>query len=119
MPGPIVFFQIASTDPERASEFFGALFDWQYSPGGLPGIGPSIDPQGPADFDPKGSFLQLPEGAPPFVSIFVRVSDLAATLEKAKSLGASVRVPVTRIPTGADIAVIVAPEGHVVGIVQE
>lgn len=119
MPSPVVFFQIASTDPERAKEFYGALFDWDFTSGVTPGVGPGIDPKGPADFDAKGTFLQLAAGATPFVSITVRVADLAATLEKARALGASVTLPITRLGDGADIAVIRTPEGHRIGIVQQ
>jgi hypothetical protein len=118
MPSPVVFFQIATADPAKAREFYGQLFDWEFSDTGSPLTPIAISPKGPADFDPNGSFLQLPPGAPPFASIFVRVHDLATTVAKAESLGAKVVLPVTRTEGGTDLAIIRSAEGHTIGIVQ-
>lgn len=118
MPSPVVFFQIATADPARAREFYGQLFDWEFSETGNAVTPISINPKGPADFDPNGSFLQLPPGAPPFVGIFVRVDDLRETVAKAERLGAKIVLPVTQTAAGTHLAIIRAPEGHSIGIVQ-
>jgi hypothetical protein len=118
MPSPVVFFQIATTDPAAAREFYGQLFDWEFSETGNAVTPVAIDPKGPADFDAKGSFLQLPPGAPPFVGVFVRVDDLRATVAKAEALGAKVVLPVTQTEGGTHLAIIRGPEGHSIGIVQ-
>lgn len=118
MPSPLVFFQIATADPASAREFYSQLFDWEFSETGNTLTPVAIDPGGPADFDPKGSFLQLPPGAPPFVGIFVRVDDLRATVAKAQALGAKVVLPVTQTEAGTHLAIIRGPEGHSIGIVQ-
>lgn len=118
MPSPVVFFQIATADPASAREFYGQLFDWEFSETGNAVTPVAIDPKGPADFDAKGSFLQLPPGTPPFVGIFVRVDDLRGTVAKAEALGAKVVLPVTRTEGGTHLAIIRSPEGHSVGIVQ-
>ena len=119
MPSPVVFFQIATADPARAREFFGALFDWDFSENAIPITPVSIDPKGPADFDPKGSFLQLPDGRAPYISVFVRVEDLWKTVTKAEELGAGIVLPITQTPTGSHVAIIQTPEGHTLGIVQQ
>jgi predicted enzyme related to lactoylglutathione lyase len=118
MPSPVVFFQIATADPAAARAFYGQLFDWEFSETGNPVTPISINPKGPADFDPNGSFLQLPPGAPPFVGIFVRVDDLGATVAKAEGLGAKVVLPITETAGGTHLAIIRGPEGHSIGIVQ-
>lgn len=118
MPSPVVFFQIATANPARAREFYSQLFDWEFSDTGNALTPIAINPKGPADFDPTGTFLQLPAGAPPYVGIFVRVDDLRATVAKAEGLGARVLLPVTQTPTGTHVAIIRSPEGHTIGIVQ-
>jgi uncharacterized protein len=114
MPSPLVYFQIATADIERSKAFYGELFGWDMADGSTG----AIDPQGPGDFDAKGAFLKIEADAPPFVTPWFRVVDLAATLAKAEALGARVLVPVRRTPAGTDIALIRTPEGHSVGIVQ-
>ena len=37
MPHPVVHFEIRSKDPDATRGFFGDLFGWEYSDGGLPG----------------------------------------------------------------------------------
>lgn len=118
MPSPVVFFQLAAADPAAARDFYGQLFDWDFSEGGNPVTPITIEPKGPADFDPKGSFLQLPPGAAPYVTVFVRVEDLRATLAKAEAMGSRVVLPVTEIPGPTHVAVIHTPIGHTLGIVQ-
>lgn len=115
MPSPLVYFQIATPDTEAARAFYSALFDWQW---GEAGRNQSIDAQGPADFDPKGSMLQLAEGAAPFVTPWFRVDDLEATLAKAETLGAQVIIPIRQGATGTHTCLVRAPDGQTIGIVQ-
>lgn len=115
MPSPLVFFQISSPDVARTGAFLSELFDWRFGEGEAP----TIDPQGPGDFDPKGAFRTLPEGSAPAATLWFRVSDLEATVAKAESLGARVLVPIAQNPGGgAHVAMVRAPDGFVVGIVQ-
>ena len=119
MPSPLVFFQIATADTENARAFFAELFDWEFTENPAAATPLSINPKGPADFDAQGSFLRLPDGVPPYVSIFFRVDDLWATVKKVEPLGGSIVVPVTHLGEGrAHIAIVRSPEGHVIGIVQ-
>ncbi|HJM75911.1 MAG TPA: VOC family protein [Dehalococcoidia bacterium] len=117
MPSPIVSFQISSADPEASQAFYDELFDWDFGEAGPDG-GISIDPQGPADFDAKGSLTAARGDASPGVTLFVRVSDLPKTFERAESLEAEVIVPITQIDGGAHLAIIRAPDGMVLGIIQ-
>ena len=110
-PNPIVFWQIATTPEGRA--FYQELFDWQIADDGR------IDPGGPGDFDPKGSFLPVKEGQQPFFSPWFRVLDLPATFEKAQALGATVLIPIRRQNEGGPhIALVRAPDGQSIGLVQ-
>ncbi len=118
MPSPVVFFQLAATDPAAARAFYSQLFDWEFAETGNPVTPIAIEPHGPADFDPKGSLLQLPPGATPFVSIFVRVEDLHASVDRAAALGSRILVPVTEIAGPTHVAIIHTPVGHTIGLVQ-
>jgi uncharacterized protein len=118
MASPVVFFQIGTRDGEAAKRFFGELFGWEFGEGGGGSYVASIDPGGPADFDPKGALMEVSAGREPYVSLFVRVEDLSATLQRAFELGANEVVAPTRTATGADLALIRTPEGLVFGIVQ-
>jgi uncharacterized protein len=113
MPSPVVYFTIGTPDLERAREFYRAVFDWRIEDGAG-----AIDPLGPGDFDVKGSFRALPEGSAPAVTLFFRVSDLWASVEKAQALGAELVVPIRQTEAGAHIALVRAPDGQSVGIVQ-
>ncbi|MEX2080877.1 MAG: VOC family protein [Dehalococcoidia bacterium] len=117
MPSAVVYFQIATADPAAARDFYSQLFDWDFSSGAGP-TPITINPKGPADFDPKGSFFQLAPGAAPFITLFVRVEDLQSTVAKAEELKARVVVPITQVAGGTHLAVISTPEGHSIGIVQ-
>jgi predicted enzyme related to lactoylglutathione lyase len=117
MPSPIVFFQIASADPEKSRVFYDELFDWKFGDAAADG-GISIDPQGPADFDAKGSLTAARGDGGPAVTLFVRVSDLWGTIERAEALEAELIVPITQIDGGAHLAIIRAPDGLALGIIQ-
>ena len=117
MPSPVVFFQIASADPEAAQAFYKEVFDWSFGEPGADG-GISIDPQGPGDFDAQGSLTTWRGDGGQAITLFFRVSDLWGAVERAEALGADVLVPIRQIPTGAHIAIIRAPDGLALGIIQ-
>ena len=115
---PIVFFQIAARDPEATEQWFRDVFDSDITPAEGAPIHATVDTHDPGDIPVNGAFMQAPEGVPPYISIFIRTTDLAATLERAKERGATVIVPGARTPTGTDFAIIIGPENLVLGIVQ-
>jgi uncharacterized protein len=119
MPSPLVFFDIATPDPERMRAFYAALFDWTFGDGPPEQPRATIDPGGPGDFDPKGTLRALDAGAAPAVTLWFRVADLWATVAKAETLGAKVLIPIRQTaPGAAHIALVRAPDGQAVGIVQ-
>ncbi len=118
MPSPLVFFDIASPDPEAARAFYADLFDWTFSEGNAAQVTIGIDPGGPGDFDVKGTLRGLPAGSAPAVTLWFRVDDLWGTVARAQALGARVLVPIRQTPAGTHIALVRAPDGQAVGIVQ-
>jgi uncharacterized protein len=121
MSSPIVHFQIAAGDPEQAQSFFSAVFGWTFTPGQrsvVANIDTGAREVEPNDIYVQGSLIKVPEGAPPYLGVFIRVADLDGTLVKAEQHGARVLVPRKDPPGAPSIAVIAAPTGHTLGIVQ-
>ncbi len=118
MVSPIVHFQIASPNPERMREFLSEVFGWEISQGALADIPYGIDTGWADDIVVSGSILGVPQGQG-FTTVFVRVDDLDATLARASSRGAIIRVPRTRLSDGQDIAIIAHVEGQSFGVVQK
>ncbi len=117
MASPLVFYQIATSDPGRTRAFLGDLFEWPATdPEGSDTF--TIEPGGPADFDVQGQILPPREGAQQ-VTLFFRVADLWATVALAEERGATVVMPIRQMPTGVHVALITTPDDALtVGIVQ-
>jgi predicted enzyme related to lactoylglutathione lyase len=109
MPNPFVHIELATDDVGRARSFYSGLFGWKMtelpmdytlvSTGKVPG---------------GGIFKRTPE-APVGWSVYVGVADAAATLEKAKGLGATVLRERTLIsPEFGHYAVLRDPTGAVI-----
>ena len=125
-PSPLVFFQIATSDPARTHAFLDDLFDWSAPNPDLP-VAPGsfgVNPGGPADFDVQGQLMppaNSSEGnAGQQITLYFRVDNLEATIPKAEKLGAAIVMPITQISEdGPHIAVIRTPDDELtVGIVQ-
>ena len=58
-------------------------------------------------------------GDQPSVSLYVQVRDLAASLERAAELGATIVIEPFDLPNGPTIAAITDPEGNPLGLVQQ
>ena len=117
MDSPVVHFQIATHDPEGMAKFLREVFEWDVDATADQSFS-NIATGWSDDIRVAGSMLKIREGSHPFVSVYVRVHDLDATVERARERGAQVRVPRARTEQGTDIAIIAHPEGQVFGVVQ-
>lgn len=112
MSNPLVFFQIAVADIPAARAFYEQVFDWSVSDDG------TIDPNGPADFDVRGGYIQAKPGAPTSITPWFRVEDLWAAFDRAVDAGAEVLVPIRQDHVRRHVCIVRAPDGLVLGIVQ-
>jgi predicted enzyme related to lactoylglutathione lyase len=116
MGRPIVHFEILGADGERLAAFYRALFDWTVAPveegGGYAMVDTGAEP-GP----PTGGIGGFP-GAPSHVTFYVGVEDVAATLARARDLGATVVMEPRQAAPGIETALFADPEGHVVGLMR-
>lgn len=121
MPSPIVHFQVMSANPEATAKFFSDVFDWETEPG-RGGANLSLNTGAaqvvPNDIFVNGTLREAPAGTPPAFMVYVRVADLDGTLVKAVQHGGAVVMPRRDMQGAPTIAIVKAPDGLVVGVVQ-
>jgi uncharacterized protein len=116
MGAPVVHFEIMGGDGVQLEKFYRELFGWNINSnnplkygvvetGGGPGsVGGGV---GPSNDGKKR------------VSIYVQVSDLQATLDRAEKLGGKTILPPSEVPGGPKLALFADPAGNVTGILLE
>lgn len=109
MPNSIVHFEIGCRDTEKASAFYGGLFDWQ-----MKDTGPmKTILAGPGGIG--GHITSLGHEPHNFTHFYVQVDDVQAYLDKAATLGGKTIVPPVTIPDGT-FAWLGDPEGNTIGL---
>jgi predicted enzyme related to lactoylglutathione lyase len=84
MGRPIMHFEIASPNLERATEFYRELFDWEIGKEHMDGYRLVQTAEGSIG----GGLLRTPEGVFPYVTIYVGVEDLRTSLDRRRNSGA-------------------------------
>ena len=114
-PGRIAWFDLTTTNLSQSKEFYGKLFDWQFTP--VQGTDQA------AEIVAGGQAIGTLRGAEGKIStfngvVYVQVADILASCKRAKVLGGTV-VPgfPFDLPDGIGaIALVVDPSGHPVGL---
>ena len=114
MGDPVVYFEIMGGDGDALGRFYGELFGWRMEPVESSGGGYRLayTDAGSGIDGGLGSF----PGAPSYVTVYVRVGDLDAAVERAQALGATVLAPPREVAPGTHAAVLTDPEGHTIGL---
>ena len=114
-PGRIAWFDISTTSLPRAKEFYGKLFDWEFTP--VQGTDQA------AEIVARGTAIGTLRGAGGKISafngvVYVQVTDILASCKKATALGGTVEAGFPfDLPDGIGaVAVVVDPAGHPVGL---
>jgi predicted enzyme related to lactoylglutathione lyase len=114
-PGRIAWFDITTTNLAQAKEFYGKLFDWQFTP--LTGTDLAVEIV--AGGTPIGS-LRVGEGKiSPFNGVvYVQVADIQASCKKATDIGGTIPpgFPFNLNDRAGAIALVVDPSGHPIGL---
>jgi predicted enzyme related to lactoylglutathione lyase len=108
----VVHWEIGGRDLESLSQFYRELFGWE-----------------PASFDEDyrlvnpgegigGGLMRCRRDVPPYVTVYVAVEDLEATLEQVRALGGAPLVAPTPIPGVGAFALFQDPEGNTIGILR-
>jgi len=114
-PGRIAWFDITTTNLAQSKDFYGKLFDWQFTP--IEGTDQA------AEIVAGGTAigtLRVAEGQITAFNgvVYVQVTDLLASCKKAKELGGTIPPGFPfNLPDGIGaIALAVDPAGHPVGL---
>jgi predicted enzyme related to lactoylglutathione lyase len=112
MANPVVHWEIGGRDLDTMAAFYRDLFGWES-----------------AGYDADYRLVNLEEGVggglmrcrgdmPTYVTIYVAVDDLDATLAKVVNLGGTTLVPPTPIPGVGAFAMFQDLEGNAIGILR-
>jgi len=110
---PVVHFEIEALDADRQRAFYAELFNWDIGEGPIMAIPAGLGGPEPG---PAGHVRQ---GDRSGVALYVQVRDIAASLEKAARLGATIIAEPFDVPGGPTLAPIADPEGNPVMLVQQ
>lgn len=114
-PGRIAWFDITTANLPRSKEFYGKLFDWQFTPVKGTDLAAEIIAGGTA----VGT-LRVAEGKISSFNgiVYVQVTDIQASCKKVNELGGTLVAGFPfNLPEGTGaIAVVVDPAGHPVGL---
>jgi len=118
--GRFCWYELLTTDPDAAPEFYGQITGWGTAP--FEGAGDDPYTMWMNGESPVGGVMQLPEeavadGAPPHWLAHISTPDLAATTTKAKELGGEV-LHRMEVPTVGKFAIIRDPQGAVFSAYQ-
>jgi uncharacterized protein len=113
MAHPVMHFEVGGREPEKLMSFYGDLFGWGTTP-----AGPGYWLVPPQDGGIGGGFMQTRGDMPAYVTVYVEVEDLAATLQRAAELGGRAIVQPTDIPGVGAFGLFSDPEGNVIGVMR-
>jgi predicted enzyme related to lactoylglutathione lyase len=118
---PIVHFELWSPNPEAASKFYSALFNWKinYTPQlsyWLIDTGATIGAGGSSGGVNGGMFKPQEGPMPAKLALYVAVDDIGTYIARAKAAGAKVLVPEMEIPGVGWSAILLDPEERAFGL---
>ena len=114
-PGRIAWFDLTTTDLSKSKDFYGKLFDWQFTAVQGTDMAAEIVAGGTA----IGTIRVADGTITPFNGVvYVQVADLPASCSKVKELGGTIPPGFPfNLPDGIGaIAVILDPAGHPIGL---
>jgi predicted enzyme related to lactoylglutathione lyase len=116
MGAPVAFFEVISRDADRIRDFYTELFDWKLADSGQPGYW-VVDTGAGSDAVGGAIGGTRPGEQAGRTTIYMRVDDLQAYLNKAESLGGKTVVPPSPLPGDwGSFAILADPDGQLVGL---
>lgn len=113
--GAFSWFELAATDLPAAKSYYTRLFGWSFEPWNGEGDYTLIKVAGK---EVAGMTAARPDGPkPPGWGVYITVTDVDATAEKAEELGGKILVPPTDIPRVGRFCVLQDPQGGVVSAI--
>ncbi|HEY8424631.1 MAG TPA: VOC family protein [Limnochordales bacterium] len=112
--GHIGEIEITARDPEKVRAFLESVFGWKVAE-----YGSDIMTFASSDAGVGGHIVRWPHQEPTYVTFYVKVDDIKATVERVVKAGGTVLVPEGEIPGGGHFALFTDPEGHPMGVYTE
>ncbi|MCM0610797.1 MAG: VOC family protein [Ideonella sp. WA131b] len=115
-PGAISWNELATTDPEAAGRFYGALFGWSIKHVDMGTGAYHVASVGETQV---GGIMSLPPDAgpmPPSWGCYVTVLSVEDTLAQCAALGGKTLVPAMDVPGVGRMAVLQDPQGAVFSV---
>jgi predicted enzyme related to lactoylglutathione lyase len=106
-------WQILARNPANEADFYTKLFDWEVNTNNA--LNYRMVDTGSERGINGGIWPAPPEGHGS-VTLYVEVDNVAAYLDKATGLGGKVLIPPQKLPDGDEMALVLDPEGIVLGI---
>jgi predicted enzyme related to lactoylglutathione lyase len=116
MGAPVAWFEITAANPEPLVEFYTELFGWTTADSGADGY--TLVDTGNGDNAIAGRIgaTQSPDD-PGGVTVYMKVDDLQAYLDRAEELGGKTVVPPMDLPGDfGRFALFADPAGHTIGL---
>jgi predicted enzyme related to lactoylglutathione lyase len=120
MGAAVVHFEVMGTDVKALSSFYSQLFDWDIKAENEMGYG-VVDRKANSNDDGigiGGGVGQMPDGMPGYVTFYVEVPDVEASLAQAESLGGTRLMGPEHVMGGLEIGMFSDPEGHPIGVIK-
>jgi predicted enzyme related to lactoylglutathione lyase len=115
---PFTYLELHTTAPDKAKDFYRRLFDWSTSDVQVPAAGFTYTEIDTREGPPAGLRpAQLPASGSHWLA-YVKVSDLAAATQKARSLGAEVLREGVVVEGAGSYSVLLDPTGAPLGLWQ-
>ena len=117
-PGTFCWNELVTNDRDKAGNFYTKLFGWDTK---VHEMGPNPYTEFKSGDRTVGGMLQMTkemENVPPHWMAYLAVEDCDKSVEKAKSLGAEIKVPPTTIPHVGRFAVLQDPQGAVFSVIK-
>jgi len=118
-PGAFCWNELYTTDPKRAGDFYSDLFGWNGEKIPISSGEYTIFTSGTGGM--ASGMMAIPRewgGMPPNWLVYFAVDDCEGSVEKAKSLGASVTVPPMDVPNVGRMAILADPQGAAFAVIK-
>lgn len=112
--GHIIHFEVTGKDQKALQGYYSDLFGWSFNTDNPGGYGMTA----PDSTGPVVGIGNDPTGGTGWVTGYITVPDINATLAKATSLGGTVIMPKFSPDGTAQLAMVADPEGHILGITE-
>jgi predicted enzyme related to lactoylglutathione lyase len=111
MANPFVHIELQTGDVAKAKEFYSKLFDWRLEDLPMPDGKGTYTMINVGEGTGGGMVTSPAPGVPPHWLAYIGVEDVAASTEKAKSLGATVEQDVMEVGSHGWMSIIADPTG--------